>query len=209
MLTPLTRTTEEVNVIPIAGGGIAVAFVWIWAILSDTLRTRWALIVTQSLIGLIPAIIMSIWTRHPDTTPVSAAYASYFISHLSLGTAPLIFSWLSELIPQDPEARSLIVGMSVAGYYAFSAWSNILIWPAKEAPYYRHGWQAALGLWILVIVMTCILRFVDVKWLMPRREAFKEALQEARAQEGVVVDGVDNDTDGLKGKDVGVAVNRV
>lgn len=40
---------------------------------------------------------MSVWTTHPDTTPVAAAYASYFISYMCLGTAPLIFAWLSDL----------------------------------------------------------------------------------------------------------------
>ncbi|THX30561.1 major facilitator superfamily transporter [Aureobasidium pullulans] len=205
-------TTEEINVIPIAGGGIAVAFVWIWAILSDTLRTRWTLIITQSLIGLIPAITMTLWTSNPSSVPVSAAYAAYFISYLSLGTAPLIFSWLSELIPQDPEARSLIVGTSVAGYYAVSAWSGILIWPASEAPYYRCGWQTALSLWLVVIAMTCVLRFVDVRYLMPKRKLFvAEVLHGDALQESEIAPEHDDDrdVDSLKGKDVGVAVSRV
>lgn len=40
---------------------------------------------------------MSIWVAHPETIPVATAYASYFISYLCLGTAPLIFAWLSDL----------------------------------------------------------------------------------------------------------------
>jgi hypothetical protein len=48
-------------------------------------------------IGLVPCITMSIWTSRPSSTPISAAYASYFISYICLGTAPLIFAWLSEL----------------------------------------------------------------------------------------------------------------
>lgn len=130
-----TWSTSQVNSIPIAGGAINVAFVWIWAILSDMLQTRWTLLVAQAVIGLIPAITMSIWTRHPDSTPLTAAYASYFISYLCLGTAPLIMSWLSDLLPQDPEARTLILGYAIAGVYAIIAWSQVLVWPASEAPY--------------------------------------------------------------------------
>lgn len=111
-------TTSQVNSIPIAGGAINVVFVWIWAILSDILQIRWPLIVAQAVIGLIPAITMSIWTRSPDSTPIAAAYASYFISYFSLGTAPLIMAWLSDLIPQDPEARALTLGYAIAGVYA-------------------------------------------------------------------------------------------
>lgn len=152
--------------IPIAGSAINVIFVWIWALLSDYLRTRWTLIVVQALIGLIPCIMMSIWTSSPGSTPIGVAYASYFISYLPLGTAPLIFSWLADLIPQDPEARSLIVGVAVAGYYAVSAWSQILVWPASQAPYYNYGWQSCIALWVLVISMTCTLRFIDVRYLL-------------------------------------------
>ncbi|CCC11109.1 unnamed protein product [Sordaria macrospora k-hell] len=98
-------SVKEVNTIPILGNGVNVVFVWIWAILSDLLQTRWTLLVAQGVIGLIPCIIMSVWTSHPDTTPVSAAYASYFMTYMSLGTAPLIMSWLSD-IPERLAAKS-------------------------------------------------------------------------------------------------------
>jgi hypothetical protein len=96
---------------------------------------------------------------------------------------------LGHRIPQDPEARSLIVGVAVAGYYAISAWSQVLVWPATQAPYCKdinvslgrtigaerandppcvdkYGWQTSIALWILVIGMTCILRFIDVRYLL-------------------------------------------
>jgi MFS family permease len=171
-----TWSIEEVNIIPTGGGSINVVFVWIWALLSDFLRTRWTLIVTQGLIGIASSVTTSIWTSHPKSTPLSAAYAGYFINYICLGTAPLIFAWLSDLIPQDPEARSLIVGVAVASYYAVSAWSQVLIWPASQAPYYKYGWETCIAIWILCIFMTCILRFVDVRYLRPKREAFAEAL---------------------------------
>ena len=164
-------STSQANAIPIAGGAINVFFVWFWAILSDLLRTRWTLIVAQAVLGIIPAIAMSIWTSHPDTTPLPTAYAGYFLSYLSMGTAPLIMSWLSDILPQDPEARTLIFGCAVAGYYAVSAWSQVLVWPASEAPYYRCAWQVSVALWVLIIAMTCTLRYIDVRYLLPQRLA--------------------------------------
>ncbi|KAH9897487.1 putative allantoate permease [Xylariomycetidae sp. FL2044] len=174
-----TWTTTQVNAIPIAGSAINVVFVWIWAILSDLLRTRWILIVAQAVIGLVPCVAMSVWTSHPDTTPLATAYASHFISYLCLGTAPLIMAWLSDLLPQDPEARTLIVGVAIATYYAVSAWSQVLVWPAVQAPYYKYGWQSSIALWVLVIVMTCILRYIDIRHLLPKREAFRATIIEA------------------------------
>ena len=87
--------------------------VWVWAFLSDIFRSRWVFIVLQgiqaprlpclvdanstAIIVIIGSIIMSIWTSHPTGTPLSAAYAAYFIEYIPLGTAPLIWSWLSDL----------------------------------------------------------------------------------------------------------------
>ncbi|EEH48127.2 uncharacterized protein PADG_04211 [Paracoccidioides brasiliensis Pb18] len=111
-------SVSQVNATAIGGSVINVVSVWVWVLLSDFMETRWTLIVAQAVLGTIPCIIMSIWTSHPTKIAVSAAYASYFISCICLGTAPLIFSWLSDITPQDPEARSLIIGVSVAGYYS-------------------------------------------------------------------------------------------
>ena len=173
---------EEFNIIPTGGGANNVVFVWIWALLSDFLRTRWTLVVTQSPIGVASSVTISIWTSQPRTTPLPAAYAGYFINYICLVTAPLIFAWLSDLIPQDPEARSLTVGVAVASYYAVSAWSQVLVWPASQAPYYKHGWESCIVIWILCISMTCILRFVDVRYLRPKREAFADALRHDNAE---------------------------
>ncbi|KAK7214696.1 hypothetical protein V2G26_002699 [Clonostachys chloroleuca] len=173
-------TTSQVNAIPIGAYGINVVFVWIWALLSDFIRSRWTLIIAQACIGIITCIIMSIWTSHPESTGLAAAYASYFLAFTCLGTAPLIFSWLSDLIPQDPEARTLTVGVAVAAYYAISSWSQVLTWPASQAPHYKYGWQSALALLVLLIIMTCTLRFIDVKYLSPKREEFLQQLEAER-----------------------------
>lgn len=111
------------------------------------------LTISLAVIAIMVGIIMSVWTAHPQSTPLSAAYAAYFIQRIALGTAPLIWAWLSDLSvlccslsmasqlkrhnrsPTDPEGRTLIVGASIAGYYSISAWSQVLLWPASQAPY--------------------------------------------------------------------------
>lgn len=90
-------TTAQVNAIPIGGSAIQVVFVWIWAFISDHLQARWPLIIVQVSIALIPGIIMSIWTRHPEALGLAAAYSSYFLNYMVLGTAPLIFAWLADM----------------------------------------------------------------------------------------------------------------
>ncbi|KIX09404.1 uncharacterized protein Z518_00484 [Rhinocladiella mackenziei CBS 650.93] len=80
-------------------------------------------------------------------------------------------------IPQDPEARSLIVGVAITGDYAIAAWSNFLMWPAKQAPYYQYGWESAMALLFTAIIMTCLLRFIDVRYLRKQRLEFVTTLE--------------------------------
>ncbi|KKY16596.1 putative major facilitator superfamily transporter [Diplodia seriata] len=47
-------STVQVNAIPIGASAINVVLVWVWAILSDVLQTRWALIVAQDVRYLKP-----------------------------------------------------------------------------------------------------------------------------------------------------------
>ncbi|KAL4967003.1 major facilitator superfamily domain-containing protein [Aspergillus stella-maris] len=164
-------STEQVNLIPLGGNIITVAFVWIWAFLSDILRTRWVLIVVQAAIGIIAAVILTIWTTNPKGTPLPSAYAGYFLSTISLGTAPLIWAWLSDLAPQEAEERTLTVGAAIAGYYAISAWSQVLVWPASQAPYYKYGWQSCIALCSLVCILATTLRVMQVRYLRPRMDA--------------------------------------
>ncbi|KAG7087667.1 hypothetical protein E1B28_013615 [Marasmius oreades] len=116
---------------------------------------------------------MSIWN-----VPLGAKYFSYFISYVCLGTAPLIFAWVSDLIPHDPEQRALVVGVAIAIYYAISAWSQVLVWPAVQAPHYKYGWQTSIALWVLVIIMTFMLRWIDVKELFPKHTDWRNVKQD-------------------------------
>ncbi|KAM3560821.1 hypothetical protein MY1884_002690 [Beauveria asiatica] len=126
---------------------------------------------SPAVIAITVGIIMSVWTALPQDTPLSAAYAAYFIQRIALGTAPLIWAWLSDLSPTDPEGRTLIVGASIAGYYSISAWSQVLLWPASQAPYYNYGWQSACALCTLVAILCVVLRIMDVRYLAPKRKA--------------------------------------
>lgn len=158
-------SVAAVNAIPIAGGAITVVMVWVWAYISDVCQTRWLVVVAQAIIGIIPCIIMSIWT-----VPLSAKYFAYFCTYISLATAPPIFAWMSDLSPHDAEQRAFILGFTIAFYYAVSAWSNVLIWPAGEAPHYSHAWQSSIALWLVVILAACALRFLELRYIRPRNQ---------------------------------------
>jgi len=75
------------------------------------------------------------------------------------------------------------------------------MWPAKEAPYYKHGWQSALALIVLVIVMTCALRYIDVRFLRSKHQGPATTLDEETVLEEAA--GVHCQTIELNDKDAG------
>ncbi|KAL2205262.1 major facilitator superfamily transporter [Sarocladium strictum] len=167
--TPMWNSSQ-VNAIPMGGRAIQIAFVWIWAILSDWLQVRWQLIVLQTTLALVPMIMMSVWTSMPDQVSDKVAYAGYFMNYVILGTAPLLFSWLADILPHDTEARALIVGLSIAVDYSIQAWSNKLLWSAKEAPYYKYGWKVCAALMVLATCAVFVLRICDKTIFRKQRE---------------------------------------
>lgn len=107
---------------------------------------------------------------------------------------------MSDLIPQDPEQRTLVVGVAVAVYYAISAWSQVLVWPASQAPHYKYGWQVSIGLWILVIIMTLTLRWIDMRYMLPKRIAFAKKVKgttETRRSSDELANDLGKDSGGL------------
>lgn len=78
------------------------------------------------------------------------------------------------MCPHDAEQRAFITGFSIAIYYAISSWSNVLIWPATQAPHYRVAWQTSIGLWLAVILGLCALRYVEIKYIRPRNQRIAE-----------------------------------
>lgn len=91
--------------------------------------------------------------------------------------SPMIWSWMSDMLPRDAEQRSMIIGVCIAFYYATSeprrcshrrvdglipdAWANPLIYPASQAPHYVQGWPAMLGLVILSGLTVVSLAILD------------------------------------------------
>ena len=57
----------------------------------------------------------------------------------------------------------------------------------------KYGWQSSIAIWIVVLIMTCVLRFIDVRYLRPKREAFDAAAY----NEGhpAVIEGVGEEPD--------------
>nr|XP_018259887.1 uncharacterized protein I303_07959 [Kwoniella dejecticola CBS 10117]OBR82045.1 hypothetical protein I303_07959 [Kwoniella dejecticola CBS 10117] len=170
-------SVAEVNALPMAGYAISIVMVWGWGWASDFFQNRWAIILAQAVLGLIPGIIMSVWN-----VPIGAKYFSYFLSFSFIATSPPLFAWLSDMTPHDSEMRAFVIGCCTATWYAVNSWANVLIWPAKEAPHWRVGWKLTVGMWLSVMFELWLIWLVDMKYVRPRNQKIGQEQYEQEVQ---------------------------
>ncbi|KAH8845166.1 hypothetical protein MCOR21_010576 [Pyricularia oryzae] len=173
--TPRWNVTE-VNGIPIGGSGVSIVALLIFTNLSDLFQSRWTIFMAQAIIGLFATIYMTVWTAHPDTTPIGGAYASYFMLYMTIGVTLIVTAWLSDLLPHDPDSVTFIIGATVALNFAILSWAQALMWPASKAPYYVHGWGSSIGIWLFCMLMVAAVWYIDRRYLKAKRQAFRETL---------------------------------
>nr|XP_019000217.1 uncharacterized protein I203_07376 [Kwoniella mangroviensis CBS 8507]OCF63678.1 hypothetical protein I203_07376 [Kwoniella mangroviensis CBS 8507] len=166
-------STEAISAVPMIGYTIQILSTWFFAFCSDYFRTRWLCLLTIACIGIPSAAILTTWN-----TSTAAKYYAFFALYATNTGAPIIWSWMSDMLPTEPEQRTLTIGVCISFYYAINAWSNPLIYPAKEAPHYKHGWAVSLGLYCSVVCVICALRAYDVKVIRPRNYRARLALEQ-------------------------------
>ncbi|GMK56362.1 hypothetical protein CspeluHIS016_0302020 [Cutaneotrichosporon spelunceum] len=176
---------SQLNAIPMGGRAMQIVGVWIVAYCSDVFRTRWAVLLAICIVGIPSCIIMTVWD-----VPRSAKYYAYFILYMLQSHGPPLWAWLSDMLPVDAEQRALTLGVCITAYYAINAWSNILIFPTKQAPHYKYGWPVCLALYITSGLVIVALHIYDIKVVRPRNFALAE---EAQAKEQAERDGEDMD----------------
>ena len=116
--------------------GIVATF--IYAAISDRLRSRWQ---ASLCIGLTFVIGSAILVSRPST-------AGYFFAFYLLGTgyAPqaLWYSWMADLTSHDVQLRAITTGFMNSFDFAFVSWWPLIFYPVTDAPDYHKGYVASL-----------------------------------------------------------------
>jgi ACS family pantothenate transporter-like MFS transporter len=101
-------TVYKVNLIPLGGYGLSIVANISLNALSDWKHWRLQISTLAATVQLIACSVLSAW---PDSVPT--IMASYFITFTTAAWGYALLAWLAEILRQEPEARSLLVGMAV------------------------------------------------------------------------------------------------
>ncbi|KAF3042680.1 hypothetical protein E8E12_007127 [Didymella heteroderae] len=151
-------TTYQVNLIPLGGYGLQIITNVGINALGDWKGWRWPIFVGSGLVHIVACAILTVWpSNHPTIM------FTYVLTYGTNAGGPALIAWLAELLRVEPEARAIIIGMSVTIVYVGHATIPLGAWKAVNAPHYIIGFPLALSLAAGAIGVVLAMRFWFVK----------------------------------------------
>lgn len=157
----------EINIIPTGQSAVQLVTTVSFAMLSDFLRNRPAVMSISTFFGFFSSLVLAIWA-----VPSGLKWFAYFIGRAAVPYGPLSMSWANEICGADAEERAIVLGVMNASGYAFNAWLPLLTYPVKQAPKFRKGFVYSTCAFVAQFGITGL-----VAWLH-RWEKRKRSLRE-------------------------------
>lgn len=154
----LLYSTYQVNLIPLGGYGLQIITNIGLNALGDWKAWRWPIFVGSGIVHIIACSILSAW----PSSHAGIMFA-YFLTYATNAGGPAIIAWLAELLRMEPEARAIIVGMSVTVVYVGHATIPLGAWKVTDSPRYPIGFPLAVGFAASAIGVVLAIRFWFVK----------------------------------------------
>jgi ACS family pantothenate transporter-like MFS transporter len=176
-------TTYQVNLIPLGGYGLQIITNVGINAMGDWKGWRWQIFVASGAVHVVACSIMAGW---PDSHPV--IMFAYFLTYATNAGGPAIIAWLAELLRVEPEARAIIIGMTVTIVYVGHATIPLGAWKATDSPEYPIGFPLAVCLSASSICVVLAMRF----WFLRKYPDFSQVGY--RTEEGEV-SGTENYTE--------------
>lgn len=131
-------STYDVNILPLGGYALqiatSIAFNW----LSDKKFWRWQIAVFSSAASAIILAVLASWPSSDRTI-----LTFYFLTYATNAGNPSLMAWMAELLRKEPEARAIIVAMTVTLVYVGHATIPLGAWRVADAPQYPIGFPMA------------------------------------------------------------------
>ncbi|CAG8216261.1 unnamed protein product [Penicillium nalgiovense] len=137
----LRFSTYQVNVIPIGGYALQILVNLGLNALSDWKHWRWQISIAPA---FFLGIVLSVLSAWPSDWRVIITF--YFLTYATNAGSPSLLAWMAELLKKEPEARSIIVALTVTIVYIGHATIPIRVWRTSDSPRYPIGFPLATAL---------------------------------------------------------------
>ena len=98
-------SVAKVNVIPSGGYAIEIVCALTYALISDAIGKRWAVIMAGAFLGLLGGTLLAVWD-----IPFGLKYVAWYLTFAPVGGGALLFAWGNEVCSNVAEERAIILG---------------------------------------------------------------------------------------------------
>ncbi|CZT48376.1 related to transporter protein [Rhynchosporium secalis] len=135
--TPL-YSTYKVNLIPLGGYSISIVCNVGLNAISDWKRWRWQVSIFAAGIQVIAVGVLAGW---PASDRVIMGF--YFLTFATSAWGYSITAWMAEILRKEPEARAVLIGLTVTLVYIGHATIPLRAWRVSDSPTYKVGFPMA------------------------------------------------------------------
>jgi ACS family pantothenate transporter-like MFS transporter len=98
-------SVAKVNVIPSGGYAIEIVCALTYALISDAIGKRWAVIMAGAFLGLLGGTLLAVWD-----IPFGLKYVAWYLTFAPVGGGALLFARGNEVCSNVAEERAMLLG---------------------------------------------------------------------------------------------------
>lgn len=174
----LRFSTYQVNVIPMGGYALQIVSNLGLNALSDWKHWRWQVSIGPA---FLLGIVLSVLCAWPSDYKVILTF--YFLTYATNAGSPSLLAWTAELLKKEPEARAILVAITVTIVYIGHATIPIRAWQTQDSPRYPIGFPLATAFTFSSIVVQ-----LGMLWWGRRNQEMVEHGYDAPCHGSVLVD---------------------
>lgn len=134
-------STYQVNILPLGGYALQIVSNLILNGLSDWKHWRWQISTGSTFSFGVLLCVLCAW---PSDQKVVMAF--YFMTYAANAGAPSLMAWFAELMRKEPEARAIVVAITVMIVYIGHATIPLRAFRVADAPQYPIGFPLATAM---------------------------------------------------------------
>lgn len=131
-------STYQVNVLPLGGYALQILTNLVLNWLSDWKHWRWQISIGSAFCFGVMLCVLCAW---PSDYKVVLGF--YFLTYATNAGSPSFMAWMAELLRKEPEARAIIVALTVTLVYVGHATIPLRTFRVADAPRYPIGFPVS------------------------------------------------------------------
>lgn len=165
-------STYQVNVIPIGGYALQIVSNLALNALSDWKHWRWQISMAPPFLLGVVLCVLCAW---PSDYKVVLAF--YFLTYATNAGSPSLLAWMAEILRKEPEARAILVALTVTIVYVGHATIPLRVWQTKDSPRYPIGFPLATAFTFSSVLVQMGMLWWQRRYLKSYDGSFDEASQ--------------------------------